>query len=59
MKHVIRLTLFALLPILAACHSSASGHASASMALKIYDVSPAKTRALSAALGRVLGKDGC
>jgi hypothetical protein len=58
MKHVVRLAAFALLPILAGCHSSDGGRASSPMALKIYDVPPAQANELSGALGIAINKDG-
>lgn len=57
MKLVARLAMFALVPILAACHSSDGGQAASSMALRIYDVPPAQTNVLSSALARVLNKN--
>lgn len=57
MRFVTRLTMFALMPMLAACHSSDGGQASSTMALRIYDVPPAQTDVLSSALARVLNKN--
>jgi hypothetical protein len=57
MKSVVRLGTLALLPVLAACHSSDRGHASSPMALKIYEVPPAQTSILSSALGKALSQN--
>jgi hypothetical protein len=57
MKHVARLATLALLPILVACHSRDADHASSATTLKMYEVPPAQTSALSHALTLALSKD--
>jgi hypothetical protein len=52
MKHVVRLAAFALLPILAACHSSDGDHA---MTLKMYEAPPAQINDLVRSLATALG----